>query len=248
MIHIRSAEIDHLTASPIAIMELQAKALFRHDADGRLLSINVPSRYPAPRVFVGRTLAGNLSRFRFDLPSPLVERLTALIASEPNARQENELERTPRFLPEMIELLTERAPIEETWHGPAWTFPESVGPAGTPATKVDDSNTSVLERWFPWLVEELDDSWPCFAIIDGADAVAVCRSVRTTAQAVEAGVETVEAYRGRGYASSVVHTWAAAVRSYGLVPLYSTSWDNLASRGVARRLGLSLFGADLHIT
>lgn len=248
MLHIRSAEIDQPIASPIAIMELQASALFCHDADGRLLSINVPSRYPAPRVFVGRTLAGNLSRFRFDLPDVLVERLSALIASEPNARSEDELEQPPGFLPEMIELLTEQAAVEDIWHGPAWSFPESLGVAGTRATRVDASNANVFTRWFPWLVEELADSWPCFAIIDGADAVAVCRSVRTTAEAVEAGVETVEAYRGRGYASSVVHAWAVAVRNYGLVPLYSTSWDNLASRGVARRLGLRLFGADLHIT
>lgn len=229
-------------------MELQASTLFRHDAGGRLLSINVPSRYLAPRVFVGRTLAGNVSRFRFDLPAGLVERLAALIASEPDARSEDELEQPPGFLPEMIELLSEQAAVEQVWHGPAWTFPESFHGAGTPVTNVDGTNAEVLARWFPWLIEELDDSWPCFAVIDGGDAVAVCRSVRTTAQAVEAGVETVEAYRGRGYASSVVHAWAVAVRNYGLVPLYSTSWDNLASRGVARRLGLPLFGADLHIT
>jgi hypothetical protein len=33
----------------------------------------------------------------------------------------------------------------------------------------------------------------------------------------------------------------------GQVPLYSTSWENLASQGVARRLGLQLYGVDLSI-
>jgi hypothetical protein len=35
------------------------------------------------------------------------------------------------------------------------------------------------------------------------------------------------------------------VRRENRIPLYSTSWDNAASRGVARRLGLVLYGADL---
>ena len=40
--------------------------------------------------------------------------------------------------------------------------------------------------------------------------------------------------------------WAQAVRTQGGIPLYSTSWDNRASRAVAHNLGLSLYGEDLH--
>jgi hypothetical protein len=63
----------------------------------------------------------------------------------------------------------------------------------------------------------------------------------------EAGVETAAASR-RGHAPAVVAAWAAAVRALGAEPLYSTSWQNSASRAVARKLGLVPCGRDLHIT
>jgi predicted GNAT family acetyltransferase len=86
------------------------------------------------------------------------------------------------------------------------------------------------------------------ALLDGDRAVSLCCSVRRTEDAHEAGVETAHAARGRGYALGVVAAWAAAVHAAGRFPLYSTSWENLASRAVATKLGLIQFGNDLHIT
>ena len=63
-------------------------------------------------------------------------------------------------------------------------------------------------------------------------------SARLSERVAEAGVNTLEAYRGRGYAPTVVAAWAHAIRATGRIPLYSTSWDNHASRTVARKLGL----------
>lgn len=249
-----SAEIANAERSPIELMELQAEALFRQDAAGRLLSINTRSQQPAPRVFVGQTLDGVVMRFRYDLPDRLVERLSALIDLEQRPRSDEELENPPACLPSIRELLAGQGPVERIWHGPAWSFPEPldgdgehIGP-GADLMKVDSAHADRLGRWFPWLIDELEDSWPCFAVIDGEDAVAVCQSVRATPQAVEAGVETVDTFRGRGYATAVVRAWATEVRAAGLLPIYSTSWENLASRGVARKLGLRLFGTDLHLT
>ncbi|WP_369127476.1 GNAT family N-acetyltransferase [Candidatus Entotheonella palauensis] len=89
---------------------------------------------------------------------------------------------------------------------------------------------------------------PFFALIRDGCAVSVCGSVRKTSQAHEAGVETAQDFRGRGYAAAVVSAWAHAVRQIGLIPLYSTSWQNMASQAVARKLGLVPYGTDLHMT
>ena len=74
-----------------------------------------------------------------------------------------------------------------------------------------------------------------------------CYSARLTGRAAEAGVETLETHRGRGYAPAVVAAWAHAVRETGRIPFYSTSWDNLASQAVARKLGLVQYATDLSI-
>src|SRR6266851_4539878 len=49
---------------------------------------------------------------------------------------------------------------------------------------------------------------------------------------------------GRGFAPRVTSAWAAAIRSSGRIPLYSTSWTNSASRAVARKLGLVQYAVD----
>jgi predicted GNAT family acetyltransferase len=78
--------------------------------------------------------------------------------------------------------------------------------------------------------------------------VCICASVRISDAAHCAGVETQAGHRRRGHAVNAVAGWARAVQSLGAAPFYSTSWDNMASQGVARRLGLSLVGVDFHVT
>lgn len=69
-------------------------------------------------------------------------------------------------------------------------------------------------------------------------------SSRTGGGAAEAGVITLSEFRGHGFAASVTAVWAASVRTSVRTPVYSTWWENLASLSVARRLALTLLGAD----
>lgn len=41
--------------------------------------------------------------------------------------------------------------------------------------------------------------------------------------------------------------WADEVRRQGLIPLYGTTWENLASQRIAHKLGMVLYGEDWSI-
>ena len=61
-------------------------------------------------------------------------------------------------------------------------------------------------------------------------------------EAEEAGIETAELYRRKGYAFHTLAEWAEAVRRNGSIPLYSASTSNLASLGLAKKAGGIFFG------
>jgi hypothetical protein len=112
------------------------------------------------------------------------------------------------------------------------------------AVEVTDANLAVVRDTHPWLYRDLSTWGPCFAVLRDGLAAAICHSSRIGARAMEAGVFTLPEYRGRGYAVAVTAAWGAAGSASGRVPIYSTAWANVASQGVARRRGLTVFGAD----
>lgn len=233
-----------LAPAPLDLIDLQARTLFRHDAAGRLTAINEPGSQPAPRLFLGRTPNGNLWRYRYDLPAELIEKLETTLSGETIT---SDLDVPPMSLQCLLDVLGKHTTVERVWQGPAWYVPESVAvPSDTEPVVLSD--LELLSATFGGAIESWIDSAPCLAIMEDGRPVSACFSARTSAAASEAGVETLPAYRRRGYASAVTAAWARHVRALGRIPLYSTSWDNLASQQVARRLGLVLYGADLHIT
>jgi len=131
--------------------------------------------------------------------------------------------------------------------GPAYCFPEDID-RPTDIVRITEGNAVLLRPGFTDMIPRLGLSQPCVAVAESGRAVSLCCSVRICSRAHEAGVETLSDYRGRGFAANVVAGWAMAVRELGRTPLYSTSWDNVASQRVAAKLGLILYGVDLHFT
>ncbi len=226
------------------LMELQVETLYRCDPDGRLRCVNEPGDPPAPRFFMGRTPGGNLWRFRHDLPADLVQTLEQLCRAE---LASDDLAQPPHGYAAIRATLAAHAPIVSEFRGPAYRAPADM-PHLPGAMLVEATSVQMLDRWFADLIPGWEAAQPIAVVLEQASAVAVCFCSRVGGRAAEAGVETVPAFRGRGYAAAAVATWAAGVRRRGLLPLYSTSWDNLASQGVARKLGMQLYGEDWSVS
>jgi GNAT superfamily N-acetyltransferase len=232
--------------SDLQLLQLQAEALFTHDGRGRILHTNEPEGDRAPRFFFAHSREGNLWRCRDDVPKEMVRALDALAAAEPVGV---DLRAEPRNVGAFLTALgveREGAPVES---GPAYQFPDEL-PRAAGVTHLTRDNLHLLRA----MVQDLDytaryfeERGPCMAVVEDGRAVSICFSARLTDKAAEAGVETLEAYRGRGYAPAVVTEWARAIRATGRIPLYSTSWDNHASQAVARRFRLVHYGTDVSL-
>jgi RimJ/RimL family protein N-acetyltransferase len=230
--------------SDIELARMQAEALYVHDANGRLLRINEPDADgPAPRFFLARTGAGNIWRTRYDLPARLAAALERLAADEPVV---NQPDRLPLHMAEYVDLLGQHEPITEIYAGPAYHLPALDPAAGT--VTITPQNVDLLQAHFPYTRSSLAERAPVEAVVDDGEAVAVCFCARITAQVAEAGVYTIDGYRGRGYAAETVRAWAAAIRATGRLPLYSTAWENTASQAVAAKLGAVFYASELNIT
>lgn len=228
--------------SALQRMAIQIDTLYRCDADGRLYCVNEPGDPPAPRFFMGRTAEGNLWRFRHDLPAALVAQLEQLCQAEPITEN---LANPPQQHAAIKTLLQTAGGTEDEYRGPAYWIPDTVQPVDN-AILLNDTNMPEMQVHFPWLTT-LDPYYqmgPVAAVIEQGQAVAISFCSRRPGQATEAGVETAPAYRGRGYATAAVATWAAAVHRSGCQPLYSTTWTNQASQRIARKLGAILYGDD----
>lgn len=234
--------------SPFAMLELQLHTLYRITPNGRLQFVNEPgdaSDSPAPRLFMGRTAEGNLWRYHRDLPEAVITQLEPLCQSE---LVRSELAAAPQNSDAIRAILAEHAPITAEYRGPAYWIPVTVKPSPL-ATLLTDAQLDLLPEEFAWVAEpgSYYSTGPVAAVIVADQVVSICFCSRVPGRAVEAGLETLPAFRGNGYAAAAVATWAAAVYTQGWQPLYSTSWTNLASQRVAQKIGAIQYGEDWSI-
>lgn len=232
-----SAELDWLS--------LQLGALYRHDVAGRITHFNgfPHDDGPAPFLFFGRTRFGNLWRVRAGLPDALVRDLFRWAASESVSE---DLEAKPERFAVMRSRLEEFVTVEIEWGGPAFRFPEETPGVGE-ARPLTLEELPLFADWLPEHGGTAADRAPIFGVMREGRPVSVAYCATVPGAASEVGVQTAPAWRGHGFAAQVVAGWAREMQRRAVVPLYSTGWDNAASRAVARKLGLICYGSDLHL-
>jgi hypothetical protein len=144
----------------LALMEVRVAALFKHDAAGRIVTTNEPEPDPgrAPRLFLGRTAAGNVWRFRDDLPDQIVVRLQPLLAAEPPWRSDNPRQ-PPATFAALCDALAAGGTLGEVWQGPAWQFPATI-PSPQGVVIVGSDNRDLLRQYFPYAAEHLQARQP----------------------------------------------------------------------------------------
>ncbi len=233
-------------------MEARVAGLYRCDGRGRSRAVNQWHGGEPPRFHLARTAAGCVCRVRHDVADDVADALLQLARAEPPLDD-------PRVPPanqaRYRDLLAAGGAVAATSSGPVYWFEREPPLRGT-TLPVGPENAHLLRRGLEeWMPDALRRQ-PLVVSMEDGRAVSVCASVRVTAHAHEAGVETLPAYRGRGHAAAASAGWAREVAraqpagsgDRGVMLFYSTSWHNVSSQRVAARLTLTAIGADFSIT
>ncbi len=216
----------------LASLTALVEAMFASDEHGRLTG-------HAPHLYILRTPDGVICRCHADLPDDVAAAL-----QQRSARQRGRPRQWAEEYADYLSLLSSIAPLTSMRAGPLYAFPELPSDAGAGSVGITEENADLLvgglDEWLP----DVAARRLMRAVIADGRAVSLCASVTASAKVHCAGVETLPAYRGRGFAALAVAGWGAGVQALGAATFYATTFDNVASQGVARRLGLRLVGAE----
>jgi hypothetical protein len=208
--------------------DLHLNTLFVLNSEGRIVSTREPNPNPGRRFSLIRSKTQCAWAIHANVPEELAKEVEAVARKEPPAR---DFQDDPVHASSYVSLLG-GCPSS----GPEFIFPDALPAQAGLATITE---ISLLERNFRgWTADELPGRAPIIGVVEDGYPVSVCFCARRSEIAAEAGLETCEKWRGRGLAGRVTAAWALAVRAEGLIPIYSTSWQNSASLAVARKLGL----------
>lgn len=245
----RTDDQRQLTDGPpqLSTPDLHLRTLFILNDQGRIVSTREPDANRGPLFSIVRSTTSCAWSVRADLPSDLAGELDRFAQEEPPAL---DLRDPPVHADRYLSLLgalvrAEDEPPIKAHHsdGPAFTFPGEL-PRTTDIVVIEDER--LLGRNFRgWVAGEIAAGRsPLLAIVEDGCPVSICFCARRSDTAAEAGLNTAEAFRGRGFGPRVTAAWAFAIRAKGLVPLYSTAWNNAASLSVARKLGLVAYASN----
>jgi hypothetical protein len=226
--------------------ELHLVTSYVLNADGRIVSTREPGGTRGPLLTVIRGPRSCAWAVREDLPRELYRELDRIARDEPPAV---DLHDAPVHAQRYLSLLAGRVAAEKLADkttqsdGPVFSFPDSLPHPGEVA--VVESEERLAHCFRGWVPGEIAAGRaPVLAVLDHGLPVSVCFCARRSEVAAEAGLDTAEAHRRRGFGVRVTAAWALAIRASGLIPLYSTAWTNHGSRGVARRLNLEAFASS----
>ena len=212
-----------------------AETMFASDERGRL------SGADAPHLHLLRTPQGLICQCHADLADEVADALYGL-AKRPRGRPSEWASECADY----AEALSSVAQLKALRAGLLHSFPAQ-SESNYTAVNISEDNAKLLigglEEWRP----DIAGGLPMMAMVVNGRAVSICASIKASTAAHCAGVETLPAYRGKGFGSQAVAAWAQAVRALGAAPFYGTTFDNYASQRVARRLDLSLIGAEFSI-
>jgi hypothetical protein len=207
----------------------------------RMLDLNAEGRITGsgPHLHILRTTETVLCRCHADLSADVVAALER-IAFADRGRQRD----WPRDYARYLNILASIGTVQSVRSGMLYVV---VDPPEIAAVPVTQANAGLLrdglDEWLP----DVDAGRLIYAAVVDGRAVSICASVRQAEGVHAAGVETLPAHRAQGFAVQAVAGWASAVLRAGATPFYGTTFDNLASQGVARRLGMRLVGSEFSV-
>jgi GNAT superfamily N-acetyltransferase len=211
-----------------------AETMFTSDAQGRLTG-------PAPLLHIIRTHDHLIVRLHAALTDEIASKLRRR-AGQPRGRAGQ----WARDYAVYLEILRGVGQLAEVRAGPLYVVSGLRNPSPD-VVLIGPGNLGLLrdglDEWLP----DVEAGLPMAAVVQDGRAVSICASVRASPRVHCAGVETLPDHRGQGLAVRAVAAWAQAVQALGAAPFYGTTFDNLASQGVARRLGLTLIGSEFSI-
>ena len=213
-------------------MSIQAQAhletLFILDSCGRIVSSREPNPSQGPAFVLIRRADSCAWAIGTSLRDAQAREVAKLALEE---HPTTDFREPPKHIDEYMKMVG-----GEFDAGPAFEFPEQM-PLSEEAVLIEDVER-LLRSFNGWTADELRGRSPIMAIVVDGLPISICFCARSSELAAEAGVETALEYRGRGFAGLATAAWAAAIQASGRTPIYSTSWSNVASLAVARKLGL----------